>query len=84
MELPANHILLRKDVKHARLRVSEDGKVRVILPNSFTDDDLEALLHKKRFWIEKNLKFFKEKSKILLQRNQLLLYGNPYSYFYDD
>jgi hypothetical protein len=83
MELPINHILIRKDVKHARLRVSEDGKVRVILPNHFSQDDLDALLKKKRFWIEKNLKYFESKSQIKLQRNQLLLYGNRYSYFFD-
>ncbi|KAA9331149.1 M48 family metallopeptidase [Adhaeribacter soli] len=83
MELPANHILIRKDVKHARLRVSEDGKVRVILPNSFNQEDLNALLSKKKHWIEKNLRYFNEKSQIKLQRNQILLYGNRYSYFYD-
>ena len=84
MELPSNHILIRKDIKHARLRVSEDGKVRVILPNHFSDDDLSALLSKKKYWIEKNLKFFEKKSKIELQWNQILLYGNRYSYFFDE
>lgn len=84
MDLPENHILIRKEVKHARIRVSEDGKVRVILPHSFTQEDLDSLLLKKKYWIEKNLRFFQEKSKINLQRNQLLLYGNRYNYFYDD
>lgn len=83
MQTADNYIFIERDVKHARLRVSEDGKVRVIVPFSFTRDDLCALLNKKERWIEKNLEFFAKKSKINLQRNQLLLYGNRYSYFYD-
>lgn len=83
MVLPENCILIRKEVKHARLRVSEDGHVRVIIPEAFSQDDIVALLKKKQQWIDKHLKFFKGMSTINLQRNQILLYGNRYSYFYD-
>lgn len=83
MQLPDNYILVRKEVKHARLRVSEDGKVRIIAPPSFSEDDISSLLNKKSKWIEKNLKYFEAMSKIELQRNQLLLFGNRYNYFYD-
>jgi hypothetical protein len=78
-----NYIFIERDVKHARLNVSEDGKVRVIVPFSFTQDDVAALLEKKERWIEKNLEFFAKKTKIKLQRNQILLFGNRYAYFYD-
>lgn len=83
MVLPENYLLIRKEVKHARLRVSEDGHVRVIIPEAFSQDDIAALLKKKQQWIDKHLKFFKVMSKINLQHNQILLYGNRYSYFYD-
>ncbi|MCB0739131.1 MAG: M48 family metallopeptidase [Bacteroidetes bacterium] len=83
MELPDNYILIRKEVKHARLRVSEDGKVRIIAPPTFSEDDISAMLKKKAKWIDSNLKYFKGMSTIELQRNQLLLFGNRYSYFYD-
>lgn len=83
MQLPENYILIRKEVKHARLRVSEDGKVRIIAPPSFTEDDINSLLNKKSKWIAKNLQFFENMSEIELQRNQLLLFGNRYNYFYD-
>ncbi len=83
MQLPDNYILIQRDVKHARLRVSEDGLIRVIVPPAFSDADVESLLTKKQRWIEKNVKFFKGMSKINLQRNQILLYGNRYTYFYD-
>lgn len=83
MALDGNYILITKDVKHARIRVSEGGEVRVIVPPSFSEKEIETLLSKKKRWIEKNLKFFENKGKINLQRNQILLYGNRYNYFYD-
>lgn len=83
MELPDNYILIRKEVKHARLRVSEDGRVRIIAPPTFSEDDITAMLKKKAKWIDSNLKYFNGMSKVELQRNQLLLFGNRYSYFYD-
>ena len=83
MELPNNYILIRKEVKHARLRVSEDGKVRIIAPPAFTEEDIHTMLKKNAKWIESNLKYFKGMSRVELQRNQLLLFGNRYNYFYD-
>jgi hypothetical protein len=83
MQLPDNYILIQREVKHARLRVSEDGCIRVIIPEGFTENDVAALLKKKQSWIDRNLKFFAGMSSIHLQRNQILLYGNRYSYFYD-
>lgn len=83
MQLPDNYILIRKEVKHARLRVSEDGRVRIIAPPSFSDEDISAMLKKKAKWIDTNLKYFSRKSSIELQRNQILLFGNRYNYFYD-
>jgi predicted metal-dependent hydrolase len=83
MQLPDNYILIRKEVKHARLRVSEDGKVRIIAPPSFSNEDISSMLKKKAKWIDTNLKYFNGMSSIELQRNQILLFGNRYNYFYD-
>src|SRR5690606_8964100 len=83
MKLPDNYVLIRKEVKHARLRVSEDGRVRIIAPPAFSEEDIMAMLKKKAKRIEKNVKYFNGMSTIELQRNQLLLFGNRYSYFYD-
>nr|WP_321414757.1 SprT family zinc-dependent metalloprotease [uncultured Allomuricauda sp.] len=83
MELPNNYILIRKEVKHARLRVSEDGLVRIIAPPAFSEEDIASMLKKKAKWIDTNLKYFKGMSNIELQRNQLLLFGTRYNYFYD-
>lgn len=83
MVLPENYILIRKEVKHARIRVSEDGFIRVIVPQAFSKEDIELLIHKKQRWIDRHLRYFKSMSRISMQRNQLLLYGNRYNYFYD-
>lgn len=83
MDVPENYTVVQKAVKHARLRVSEGGQVRLIIPESFTQDDVDALLIKKRRWLDKHLRFFRRMSAITLQRNELLLLGNRYRYFYD-
>jgi len=83
MQLPDNYILIQRNVKHTRLRVSEDGYIRIIIPQAFTQEDVEGLLKKKQRWINSNLEFFKNMSRIRLQRNQIMLYGNRYTYFYD-
>ena len=75
--------IVRKDLKHARIKVNESGQVRVIIPFSFSQDDVEALLDKKSRWINKQKAFFAQKSRIDLSRNQLLLRGNRYCYFYE-
>lgn len=84
MDLPKEHTLLKKDIKHARIRVNENGHVRILVPYSFTEEDISALITKKSKWIAKQRAFFSMKSRIELSRNQLLLFGNRYSYFYDD
>lgn len=78
------YTLQKKDIKHARIKVSEDGHVSVLIPHSFTEDDISALMFKKAKWISKQLAFFDKKSRIELTRNQLLVFGNRYSYFYDE
>lgn len=83
MQLPENYILIEKAVKHARVQVNENGLVRIIVPPAFTQQDITALIHKKQRWIDRNLQFFSQMSRIDLQRNQILLYGNRYAYFYD-
>ncbi len=83
MRLPENYILERKNVKHARIRVSENLSVRVLVPENFNSIEIENLLKKKQNWIDKNLNKFKGKTeKIKLHDNQILLFGNKYTYFY--
>lgn len=75
--------IVRKDLKHARIKVNENGLVRIVIPFSFAQEDVEALIRKKTRWIDRQKAFFAKKSRIDLARNQLLLRGNRYNYFYE-
>lgn len=78
-----SYTLTRKPVKHVRLCVREDGSVHVVAPLLFPKAKIEELLEKRQAWIDKKLDFFKNREKIKLQYNEILLYGNRYTYFYD-
>lgn len=80
--LPDHYTVFRREVKNARLRVNEDGSIRLFVPLSFTDEDIEKLLERKKGWIASKQKFFQQKSTIQLRRNELLLFGNRYAYYY--
>lgn len=80
--LPDNSSVTRREVKNARLRVREDGTVQLFVPMAFTDEDIEKLLEKKAKWIASKRQFFEQKAKIQLRRNEILLFGNRYAYFY--
>ncbi|MBQ8968276.1 MAG: M48 family metallopeptidase [Bacteroidaceae bacterium] len=82
MVLPENYNVVRRDVKHARLRVHEDGSVHLFVPFAFTDEDIQKVLNMKSSWIASKQNYFKQKAKILLRRNEILLLGNRYTYFY--
>lgn len=80
--LPENYSVVRRDVKHARLRVHEDGSVQMFVPLSFSDEEIERLIEAKRQWIADKQRFFAQKEKIKLRRNEILLFGNRYAYYY--
>lgn len=82
MTLPENYTIIRRDVKHARLRVHEDGTVQLFVPNKFTDEEVAKVIEMKSQWVASKQQFFKQKGRILLRRNELLLFGNRYAYFY--
>lgn len=83
MVLPDNYKLEFKRVKHARIRISENLSVRVIVPENFENIDIENLIKKKQNWIETNLNKFKSKTeKIKLMNNQILLYGEKFNFIY--
>lgn len=82
MVLPENYTVIRRDVKHARLRVHEDGSVQLFVPLNFTDEEVAKVLAMKSQWIASKQQFFKQKGKIILRRNELLLLGNRYTYYY--
>jgi len=82
MMLPENYTVVHRNIKHARLRVNEDGSVHLFVPEGFNEKEVEKLLEMKASWIASKQQFFQQREKILLRRNELLLLGNRYAYFY--
>ena len=80
--LPENYSVIRRDVKHARVRVHEDGSVQMFVPLSFSDEEIERLMEAKTQWIADKQRFFAQKERIKLRRNEILLFGNRYAYYY--
>ena len=82
MILPENYIVEHREVKHVRLRVHEDGKVYLFVPMDFTEHEIMKVLEMKAEWIAAKQQYFRQKGKILLGRNEVLLFGNRYAYYY--
>lgn len=83
INLPENYILERKPVKHARIRVNESNSVRIIVPNSFSDQEIDALLDQKEKWISEKLAYFDSRAEaIKLHSNQILYLGEKYSFYH--
>jgi predicted metal-dependent hydrolase len=81
MELQTNYIIERKEVKHARININEERRVKLIIPESFSQDDISRLIAQKSGWIQKQLDFFGQEmcNPIELQPGQVLLFGEAYT-----
>jgi predicted metal-dependent hydrolase len=57
-----NVLIIRRPVKHARLKVHEDASVQLVVPNDFSDAQVDAILTTKGEWIRKQERFFRTHS----------------------
>src|SRR4029453_15043560 len=55
--------IIRRPVKFARLRVRENLDVELIVPDTFTPAQTQALLRNKAAWIERQRTFFRARPK---------------------
>ncbi len=74
----------RRAVKHFRLKVSEQGAVRLVAPLDASDAEVEHIFKVKQDWINLQLRRFGNQQTIALHQNHLLLFGERYQYFYCD
>ena len=51
----------RREIKHARIAVDEDLRVRVTIPLGFSQEEIDDLIERKAQWIQKQLAFFRER-----------------------
>ena len=64
MNLPENYTIEHRNVKHARLRVHEDGSVQLFVPKDFTDDTILKILESKQQWIASKKQYFASKGRM--------------------
>ncbi len=74
--------ILRRPVKHARLRIREDSSVQLIVPEGFDQSLIDSLLIKKAAWIARNQKYFRDRvlTRRTLAANEILLRGEVYRF----
>lgn len=77
MILQSEYIIERKKVKHARINVNEEKRVKLIIPEDFSQDDISRLLSQKADWIKKQQTFFSQEqiNPVKLKEGQILLFG---------
>jgi len=51
--------IIKREVKHARLRVTEDARIELVVPADFSQVQAELILRKKKDWIDRQLQFFR-------------------------
>jgi predicted metal-dependent hydrolase len=77
-------VVVRRPVKHVRLRVDENCSLEAIVPLGFTDPEIQAVLNAKANWIERARSFFRTyPAKMLDDQNALRLFGEPFAFVSD-
>lgn len=54
--------IIRRPVRHARLRVREDTSVQLIVPRDFEQAEIDRIVQKKAAWIEQHQRFFRNRA----------------------
>lgn len=88
MSLIDNLVVEERKVKHARIRVSESGEVRMVVPMGLSHARIESLLAQRAGWIARQQAFFARRTANRqptprLAPHSLLLHGEPYAFSFN-
>lgn len=88
MILPGNLVVEERKVKHVRIRVSESGEVRMVVPMGLSHARIESLLAQRAGWIARQHAFFATRTANRqptprLAPHSLLLHGEPYAFSFN-
>lgn len=74
--------IIRRTVKHARLRVREDTSVQLIVPEDFDQAEIDRIVKKKAAWIEQHQRFFRNRAEKASQVTEhgILLFDQVFSF----
>jgi predicted metal-dependent hydrolase len=72
--------IIRRSVKHARLRVRQDSSVELVVPKDWEAGEISRLLGRKEAWIQEKQTFFRmrERGRLTLESNEVMLFGEPF------
>lgn len=76
--LPFNYTIIRKNVKHTRIRVAENNSVRIIVPLDYSSNKISSIVNSKEKWINKNLNYFSKRKSNQTQTVKQLLLGKKF------
>ena len=74
--------IIRRPVKHARLRVREDTSVQLIIPEDFEQPEIDRIVQKKSRWIEQHQQFFRNRAAKAsrISEDGILLFNQVFSF----
>lgn len=80
--MDAGLTIIRRPVKHARLRVREDTSVQLIIPNCFDQPLIDSLLQKKASWIARHQQYFRDRvsERRAMAADEVLLFDEVFRY----
>jgi predicted metal-dependent hydrolase len=80
METPV--AIIRRSVKHARLRVRADTSVQLIVPHGFDQSLIDRILEKKAAWISRHQQTFRSRSaaRPALAAHEILLFDKIFRF----
>ena len=86
MTLPSFVSVEPREVKHARLRVSESGQVRLVVPIGLVQQQVDELYACKSDWVDARRRYFSERAgraiHLMPSPHSILLHGEPYGFFF--
>lgn len=77
--------IIRRPVKHARLRVREDASVQLVVPHGFDQSLIDRLLEKKAAWIARHQQYFRERkpNRSTLANDEILLFDRAFWFVHE-
>lgn len=78
--MDASLTIIRRPVKHARLRVQQDANVELVVPKDWQTEEINRLLDRKAAWIQEKQTFFRiqERGKLSMASNEVMFFGEPF------
>ena len=78
--MDASLTIIRRPVKHARLRVREDYSIQLVIPTNWEAREIDRILGKKAAWIHEKQTFFRmrQQGQLALASNEVMLFGEGF------